>query len=48
MHARLGLYAVDAADPQKARRARAGVGVYAEIARGRAISPDLWVRFGDR
>jgi beta-galactosidase len=46
MHARLGLYAVDAADPRKTRRARAGVGVYGEIAQSRAISPALWGRFG--
>ena len=43
MSVRVGLYAVDKDDPQKARVARSGVSVYGRIAEGRAVPPDLAV-----
>jgi beta-glucosidase/6-phospho-beta-glucosidase/beta-galactosidase len=41
MTVRMGLYAVDGADPTKARTARAGVGVYGRVAAGAQIPADL-------
>ncbi len=41
MHVRVGLYAVDAADPTKARTARSSVAVYSQIAAAGAIPADL-------
>ena len=41
MTIRMGLYAVDKADPAKTRRARSGVAVYGRIAGARSVPPDL-------
>jgi beta-glucosidase/6-phospho-beta-glucosidase/beta-galactosidase len=41
MHVKMGLYAVDPADPMKARTARSSVKTYAEIAAAHGVPPDL-------